>query len=507
MTEHDLDRLAAAAVAPLLDLRDGQDVAAAWALAEKLRDRGCLAFILFGGEADVLPGRIRAFRAGAPGLSPLIAADLERGVAQQVQGASNQPPAMALGASGDADLVRRAGEALGREALALGIDWILGPVLDLADQPLNPIVGNRAFGDDPSQVGALGAAFVTGIQAAGVLACAKHYPGHGGTTADSHDALPVVSYSREQLRSRDLAPFEQVIEAGVATVMSAHVVYPGLSERAGLPATLNPDLVGTLLREELGFAGMLVSDAFIMEGAKGEGLAEEEALLRALEAGCDLLLFPRDPEAAIDAVAGWAGRSEENAARLRDAVDRVRAAAERRGAPGAAPAAGIEAELAGAAITRIGEARPALKDGESVGVLILDDDDTPELGHELVAGLSEAGLQVFPASVGVESHEGARLRWGAVAAEPQRLVAVVGCQVRAWKGRAGLHPELAELLRDLPGERTTVVALCGPAQLEGALPEGCELLLAYGDSPALQQAAARVLLGEAAPGKVPVSRP
>lgn len=505
-----LDALALQVIVPVLDLRGGDGrpaPAAALAQARELAGRGVGGFILFGGEADTLAAQLAALRAEAPhGL--LISADLERGVGQQVRGGAHLPPLLALGAAQDVELARRAGAAVAREALALGIDWLLGPVLDLADEPKNPIVGTRSLGADPERVAALGAALVRGTQEAGALACAKHFPGHGATTDDSHAALPVVARSEGDLRARDLLPFRRAIEAGVASVMTAHVVYPTLSSSRS-PATLDASLVQGLLREELGFDGLVVTDALIMDGVLIGRANEGESACHALAAGCDALLYPKDPLTVAAAVAAWARASAQHEARLREAARRVFAAKARTRAPASDLAAAhtsaqdLALALAARAITRSGATHPALRAGDDVGLIVLDDDAVPGLGHEVVATLAASGVTLTPATLGPEPSPEALARARAAAERP-RVVALVGCRVRAWKGRAGLAPALQDALRALPADRLTVAALCGPAPLQGVVPAGAEVLVGYGDEPCVQRALAVALLGEPAPGREPL---
>lgn len=511
-----LEALAAQVVLPVLDLRKAEALPGVWEAARRLAARGVGGFILFGGDRRTLGRELADLRALAPrGL--LVSADLERGLGQQVHGGAHQPPLLALGAAGDERLARAAARAVAEDALEVGVDWVLGPVLDLADEPRNPIVGTRSLGADPARVAALGAAIIEGIQAAGALACAKHYPGHGATTDDSHAALPVVTRAREALLERDLRPFRAAVEAGVASIMTAHVAYPTLSDAGkDVPCTLDPGLVRGLLRQGLGFDGLVVTDALIMDGALLAAGDELGAACRALEAGADALLYPKAPDAVIDRVAAWAAAAPGRAARLREAAGRVMAAKARvRRAPRAPFDGGPHVDpgeaVAAAALTRLGEARPALRRGEAAGLVVLDDDALPGLGHEVVAALTEAGVELSPAVVGPDAPPAAVERARAVAAgaaaRGERLVVVVGCRVRAWKGRPGLAPGLLELLRSLPAARTTVVALCGPAPLRGALPAGAELLVGWGDEPAVQAAAARALLGGPAPGRLPVPDP
>lgn len=502
----DLHRLAAQVIVPVLDLRAGRDRAAEWARAEARARAGFGAFLLFGGELPELPERLAALRACAPaGQAPLVCADLERGLGQQVRGGGRVPPAMALGAAGSPALARRAGLALGREARAAGVDWVLGPVLDLADEPRNPIVGTRAFSADPARVATLGAAWIEGLEAAGVLGCAKHFPGHGATTDDSHAALPRVSRSAAQLRARDLLPFRAAAAVGVGSVMTAHVAYPTLDEPG--PATLSPRLVTGLLRGELGYHGLVVTDALIMDGVRADG--EDAAACAALAAGCDVLLYPHEPEAVAAAVARWASAEPARAGRLQQAAGRLAAARLRLAAalaPGGPPDRTLALDLARAALVRSGPAQPALQPGDPVGLVLLDDDQQGGFGAELLATLLEAGLRVRVLALHPGSDASQDQAAAALLGDAPRGLVVVGCRVRAWKGRPGLHPRLQTLLRGLPPRGLTVVGLCGPAPLAPASPPGAASLLAWGDEPAAQRAAAEALLGRITPaGRSPAA--
>lgn len=513
-----LARLAARVVVPVLDLRPGQPGVPEgergrdpWERAHELRALGVGGLILFGGERETLAGRLGELRAAGEG-PLLIGADLERGVGQQVRGGSTLPPLLALGAADDSDLAERVGHALGAEALSLGIDWIYAPVLDLADEAENPIVGTRALAADPARVARLGEAFLRGIQRGGALACAKHYPGHGGTLRDSHASAASVEHSAERLRARDLVPFQAAIRAGVASVMSAHVAFPALdpSEVEGgelLPATRSRVLQIELLREELGFEGAVVSDALLMDGVRVGGLSEAQAGLECLAGGCDLLLYPEDPEGLIAALVAWAEADPEQRARLEEAASRVDALAAAVGTNVSSeddPRV-LEAETFAAALTRLGSASAPLESGEAVAFLVVDDDGQPTLGHALAAELSAAGVEVFPAGLGPEPSLEARERFRAVAAAHPRRVVAVGCQTRAWKERAGLAADLVAELQALPEAGTQFVGLCGPYALGGIASLESEVLIAYGDAPAAERAAAAVLLGRTeAPGSLPV---
>ncbi|HET7462057.1 MAG TPA: glycoside hydrolase family 3 N-terminal domain-containing protein, partial [Longimicrobium sp.] len=220
-------------------------------------------FILFGGEAEGVRKLTAELRRRAR-FPLLIASDLERGAGQQFRGATPLPPAAAIGWLNDEAITERAGELTAREARALGVNWIYAPDADVDLEPENPIIGVRAFGTDPAAVARQVAAWVRGCRRGGALSCAKHFPGHGRTVGDSHIERPSVNAPREVLEA-DLAPFRAAIAAGVDTLMTAHVAYPAL-DAEGLPATLSPRILGDLLRGEMGFEGLVVTDAIIMEG-------------------------------------------------------------------------------------------------------------------------------------------------------------------------------------------------------------------------------------------------
>lgn len=221
----------------------------------------------------------------------LVSTDHEGGTlfTQRLYGATIFPGNMALGAIGDPELAEQAAYAAGRELRALGIRFNFAPVIDVNSDPENPIVGVRAFGEDPKAVARLGAAALRGYARAGVAASAKHFPGHGDTRVDSHFGLPVSTKTAAELARLDLVPFAAAIKAGVPAVMPAHMVFPGLGEPK-LPVTLSSAVIQGVLRGKLGFKGLVVSDSLDM-GAIANTWGTPEAAVRSLEAGCDLLLI------------------------------------------------------------------------------------------------------------------------------------------------------------------------------------------------------------------------
>jgi beta-glucosidase len=286
--------------------------------ALRLAERGVGGFCVFGGDHH-LEEHLARLQAAAP--HPLLlAADLEEGAGQQVAGCTRHPPAAAL----DPEAAEAAGLRTAVEARSVGITMTLAPVCDVLSETRNPILQARAF-RDPC---ACAPRFVRGARRMGLRTCAKHFPGHGATTVDSHAALPVVHADAATWRARDRPPFAACIAEGVDAVMTAHVAWPALTGSPSLPATLSPAVVTGLLREELGFAGLVVTDALLMEGVRA-GRSEAEAAVLALGAGCDALLCPADVDGVLRAIEGVAAEDalERMAAISRPLPDPLAAAA------------------------------------------------------------------------------------------------------------------------------------------------------------------------------------
>jgi beta-N-acetylhexosaminidase len=293
-------------------------------------DDGLGGVLLFAGNITG-PAQLRALaddlRAHNPDL--LIAADEEGGIVTRVEArtGSSYPGNGALGAVGDTRLTRRVAASIGAMLAAGGVNLDLAPTADVDSNPANPVIGVRSFGADPGQVAAHTAAFIGGIQSNLVAACAKHFPGHGRADADSHVALPVVGASLRELGETDLVPFRAAIGAGVRSVMTAHVVFPAVDQ---VPATISRRFLAGLLREELGFGGVIITDSLGM-AAIGDDEASAEGAVRSLAAGADLLCLPAEPAAQLRA-------RDALAAALRDRVlpcGRVAESAARVGALGA----------------------------------------------------------------------------------------------------------------------------------------------------------------------------
>ena len=314
-------------------LTDDQRRYPRWELAnadlQRLLAEGVGGVILLGGSAAEVRLRTRQLLAWAGG-PLLLCADVEEGVGQRFEGASWLAPPLAVGRrhrrdpAGAIALARRYGQCTGREAQQLGLNWVLGPICDVNNNPANPVINVRAWGEDPQGAADLAEAFCLGAQGEGVLCCAKHFPGHGDTASDSHLELPLLPHDRARLEAIELPPFRRAIAAGVASVMTAHLLLPALDPQR--PATLSPAVLDGLLRRDLGFDGLIVTDALVMEAIASRWGAGEAAVL-ALEAGADLVLMPADAEAALEAIVAAVrsgrlpeGRLEESLARRRRAL-------------------------------------------------------------------------------------------------------------------------------------------------------------------------------------------
>jgi beta-N-acetylhexosaminidase len=255
----------------------------------------------------------------------LVAVDQEGGRVARLRAPwTLWPPARALGRLGSEDLARRMGETLAAELRACGLTLDFAPVVDVDTNPQSPVIGDRSFGDDPDLVGRLGAAFIRGLQAGRVAACAKHFPGHGDTALDSHHDLPVLDHSRSRLDDVELRPFRRAIEAGVATVMVGHLLVREWDET--WPATLSPALVDGLLRRQMEFDGVVVADDFEMKAVAARWPAGELGA-RAVQAGCDLLLACRSHDVQVELLEGVVRAVEAQEIRwkrLEEAEARVR---------------------------------------------------------------------------------------------------------------------------------------------------------------------------------------
>ncbi|MCL7978193.1 MAG: hypothetical protein M8863_12855 [marine benthic group bacterium] len=418
--------------------------------ADRALALGAGGFVIFGGEAERIARWASEWRS-AVRHRLWIASDLERGAGQQFGGLPELPPPMGLAACPDPlEAAREAGRITGSGAREAGVNLVLAPVLDLDVEPRNPIVGTRSFGARPEEVGRLGRAWIEACQAEGVGACAKHFPGHGRTTADSHDELPVVPAGRAEL-AEDLDPFRAVADLAAA-FMTAHVAYPALGSPR--PATLEPRLLEELLREEMRFEGIVVTDALNMSGftdavdLPGDPDGAAAGAVAALNAGCDLLLYPADLERSarlLDRAAladmSTGDRLEASLRRLEETARRVRPAARAESEPATAESHdGIgpvrvshtaeAASLAFDSIRLVGERPWRIRPAIPLRIVSIWD-DRPEparapLGSLFAEELRRHGWTVVDADARISDPESAQ------------TVLLIASTPQAWKGTASL---------------------------------------------------------------------
>ncbi|MDB4952287.1 MAG: hypothetical protein JWM27_4936 [Gemmatimonadetes bacterium] len=435
-------------------------------------------FILFGGRADA----VRALTAELHRRAPhplLVASDLERGAGQQFRGATPLPPAAALGSLGEAAVTERAGQVTAREARALGVNWIYAPVADVDLEPENPIIGVRAFGTEPAAVAQQVAAWVRGCRAGGALSCAKHFPGHGRTVGDSHIERPTVDASRGTLEA-DLAPFRAGVEAGVDAMMTAHVAYPALDPQHR-PATLSPPILQGLLRGELGFGGLVVTDALVMDGLTTD-VDEAGAGVLALAAGCDVLLYPRDEAAVIAAIEAALADGRLSQERVDEALGRIAAAADRvAGGPVGEYAAEDDRRWAlstAVRTLRVVRGEPRLPAGPVRIVEVEDDAGGPYPPYPRVAlpaALRAAGVELSDAGT---------------------PVVVLYSDIRAWKGRPGISAAAQARVREVTDAHPdAVLLLFSHPRLAVEVPTPKHVLAAWGGEGIMQEAVVAWLTG------------
>ncbi len=273
--------------------------------------------LVFGGEVTVTQERISKLQAQSQ-LPLLICADLEEGAGQHFNGATRLPPALAL-AQGGTGCSFLAGRITAQEALAIGVNWVLAPVADVNANPLNPVINVRAFGTTAQQVTTQALACAQGLGSVGVVRCAKHFPGHGDVDSDSHLALPLVALTRQDLERDHWQPFRELCQAGIESIMIAHLLIPDLDPY--LPASLSP-VITQILRQEWGFEGLIVTDALTMHAITHDYGPVEAALL-ALEAGADILLMPPDLAAVYHGIRTAVAQGRLSADRIAQSVERI----------------------------------------------------------------------------------------------------------------------------------------------------------------------------------------
>jgi beta-N-acetylhexosaminidase len=456
----------------------------------------------------------------------LVGGDFERGASMRVTDTIRYPHAMAYGAADNLEMTRALGADTAREARALGVNWVFAPVADVNNNPDNPIINIRSFGEDPARVATHVRAFIEGAHADQrnrVLVTAKHFPGHGDTNVDSHMDLPQLGAERTRLDQTEFVPFRAAVAQGVDAIMTAHMSVPAV-DGSGVPATVSQSLLTGIVREDLRHEGLIVTDAMDMQGLTKQ-YPGAEAAVRAIAAGVDVLLMPPDPEAAIDAVVAAVQKGVLPRRRIDESAMRVLSAKARVGLHRSRlvdieaisdalddPAAAARAqEAAEAAVTLVRNAHDAIpvRTPESACLFVLSESRYGQQGRALAAEARRlapklAIVALDPAVPLLEIREVL-----ARSASCRHAIVAAFVSVAAYRGdvvlAANFTPLLAGLMeRDAP---VTLVSLGSPYLLR-SFPDVDAYMATFSPATTAEIAAARALFAQTAVrGKLPVSIP
>jgi beta-N-acetylhexosaminidase len=484
------------------------------------------------GQPLALASTLNRLQAIAP-IPLLTAADFEWGVGMRIAGATQFPRAMAFGAAGDEQLAFEAGRITAVEGRALGVHVNFAPVADVNNNPRNPVINVRSFGEDPARVGALTAAWVRGLQQGGMLATLKHFPGHGDTAVDSHLGLPIIQHPRDRLDTIELPPFRAGIAAGAAAVMVAHIELPVLDKSSG-PATFSAPVITNLLRRDLGFNGLIFTDAMNMDAVTKLGTAGENAV-KAVLAGADVVLDSRDTLDAFRGLKSAVESGQISRERLEASVRRILTVKARLGlhrtravsldsapvAVGARRHAALAQQVGERAITLVKDDRAdvPLKVPASASVLYLSVLDHPRNwriaapSRTIIPALRARwpDLQAIEVSDATTPNELALIR--TLASRFDAVIAGVFVRAASGSGRLDLAPPVVSLLQDLARasqRRSTplVAAFFGNPYTPMSVPELPTMLLTYDFADGAEEAAVRAITGASAiGGKLPIALP
>ncbi len=452
----------------------------------------------------------------------IVAADFEYGVAMRMAGATGFPQAMGIGATGNEDDAYQVGKITAIEARAIGVHWTFSPVADLNNNPDNPIINTRSFGETPEEAGPLIAAYIRGANEYGLYTTAKHFPGHGDTGTDSHIALPVSSACWERLDTLELAPFRAAIAAGVTSVMTAHIALPCLGGGTNVPATLSPTLTRSLLGDSLGFHGVVVTDALAM-GAIVTAYGVGESAVMAFLAGSDVLLYPSDPAVAHAAVVAAVRAGRISIDRLDQSVRKLLELKQRAGlfqertvsleritqSVGAREHVAVADDIATRSLTLVQEGQLSVfrNARARVAVITYAEETNLQIGNTLIRNLRELGdtvntFRLYPAS-GPMSYDSARVM---IRSYP-RVVYATSVRAISSRGHVALPQPLAEMIERSARSKASMLISFGSPYLLHQLPDyHGGFLIAWTDVEATEKAAAFALSGGAPiSGRLPIS--
>lgn len=450
----------------------------------------------------------------------LISVDQEGGmVARFVDGVAVMPSNMSIGATGHPELAYMAAKACGEELKAIGVNYDFAPSVDVNNNPDNPIIGTRSYSESPDIVAKFGVQAIKGYQDAGVIACAKHFPGHGDTAVDSHLALPSVPYPRERLDQIELKPYKPAIDAGVSSIMTTHIMFPAIDP--DLPSTLSKKIITGILRNELGYDGVIVTDSMEMKAiADNWGVAE--AGVMAIEAGVDLVLIPHTlarqreaREAILKAVKDGRiseARLDESVARLTALKQRYNLSQRRYADPSALGKLlrtpehlTVQKEIAERSVTLVRNENGAvpLKPAANDKVLVIG-------MHSTLPALADAARKYHGnvQEVQISGEHDAAMKQAMEAASDAAAIIIPTCPREPWRAAMdqALQTDLVKAVNAL-GKKLVVVAVRDPYDLRN-FPEVGAYVCTYGYREGMMDAAAAVIFGAIAPqGTLPVTIP
>jgi beta-N-acetylhexosaminidase len=486
----------------------------------------------------------------------LISADFEAGAGMRIDDTVNFPWNMAVAATGNPEYARRQGEITAREARALGVQQIFAPVVDVNNNAANPVINVRSYGEDPADVARFAVAFTEGAQAAGVIATAKHFPGHGDTAADSHRGLPEINVGRERLNTVEFVPFQATVNAGIGAVMVGHIALPQIDptevkplprsvkgkptdtdtdeaseiieEKATMPATMSP-VMGNILRNDLKFSGIIVTDALNMSGLTIY-FTQEEAAVRALEAGADMLLKPEDVDASFRGVRDSVKSGRITEQRVEESARRILAAkydlglVDQRVTPvdtidrvvGSKDVVALATEIAEHAITLVRDEDKLVPlknlkpESRVFNLAVTNGDDRNWITNDFVSKFKRSGVKVETVVLDDRSSEQDVRKAVERAKSADLVLASLYGRVRSGQVLSvGIPESGTRALSSLIGAKVPIIGISfGNPYLLQSFPGLRTYMVAYGDMPSLQQAVARALMGEIdVVGKLPISLP
>lgn len=458
----------------------------------------------------------------------LFASDFERGAGNQITNATLFPPLMSLGAAGSEDLAFEMGRITALEGRAVGIHMAYAPVVDVNVNPDNPIINTRSVGEDPALVSRIAGAFIRGCQENGMIATAKHFPGHGDTAQDSHLLLPTITADRDRLEKVELAPFKDAVRAGVGAVMTSHLFVPALDPTPNLPATLSSPILTDLLRKSFGFKGLIVTDAMEMAGITSS-YAPEAAALMAVLAGVDMVLLPPEPARVAASLVAAARDGRIPARRIDESVRRILEAKAglglnrerfvridelpRRVAPRAFLDQAYKTfESAVTLVRNEGDIIPLPAAGRKLAVFSLSSDQGDYFaGRAFVAEMKKRNPEILAFYADGDTGEDEIAADAARCAGVDTVVFALFSRLTSSKGSVDLEPKHAALVKRIAageGGPAVVAVSFGSPYFLRHFPDIDGYLCMYRNTPETQQIAARALFGELdISGKLPVSLP